>query len=101
MQGVAAATPAIDRIRNGVHGLPVRRPALALMAALLALPAGLLVADCKSEPKAGETPAARPSSVEAALQSAFEPVDLPDPKIAGYAFPEPAKTVQAWATSND
>jgi hypothetical protein len=84
-----------------VHGLPVRRPVQAVMAAVLALPAGLLVADCKSEPKGSEGTSARPSSADAALQSAFTPADLPDPKIAGYAYPEPAKTVEVWATSND
>jgi hypothetical protein len=51
--------------------------------------------DCKSDPP-------RPPRPEAVvIPSAFDPVALPDPKIAGFRFPESAETVARWAASDD
>ncbi len=84
----------------------MRSPSLVALAAVVALPAALLVANCKSDPRGAEPPlpasaAAAPTAVDVTLTAAFKPVELPDPGVPGFAFPERASTVDGWARSND
>jgi hypothetical protein len=73
-----------------------------MITAVLAVPMGLLVADCKSDPKPSSyISPSPPRPVDVSVPAGFKPVELPDPKIAGFQFPEPSKTVEGWADSND
>jgi hypothetical protein len=59
--------------------------------------AGLVPASCKSS---GEVSRPTPPPIDAVLASEFQPVKLPDPKVAGFAFPESAAAIAAWVAGD-